>query len=137
MQQIPYQGSGGLRVSVRTADGALPIADATVTIIDKASGRTLRTQTTDRSGNTEIISLPAPSAALSQTPGGGEVYAVYRLTVTADGYFEQVNESVPIFDGVLSLQNAALIPRAPYEGEDAMPDGDTVFDAGQTLEGGI
>ena len=137
MQQIPYQGSGGLRVSVRTADGALPLSGASVTVYDKQSGRPLRTQTTDRSGNTAIISLPAPAASLSQAPGGGEVYATYRLTVDADGYFRQENESVPIFDGVLSLQNAALIPRPPYEGTAAMPNGNTQFNAGQTLEGGM
>lgn len=136
MQQLPYGGSGGLRVNVRTADGALPIAGARAEVFD-ASGRSVRVLTTDRSGSTEILALPAPSASLSQAPGGGEVFATYRLLVEAEGYYSQRNESVPIFDGVLSLQSAALIPRAPFEGENAMPDGNTVFDAGQTLEGGM
>lgn len=137
MQRQPYQGMGGLRVSVRTADAALPIAGASVRIYDKRDGREVGVLVTDRSGNTEVISLPAPAAAMSQAPGGGEVYAIYRVTAEADGYYRQENESVPIFDGVLSLQNAALIPRAPYEGNAAMPEGNTRFEAGQTLEGGI
>lgn len=137
MERIPYRGSGGLRVSVRTADSALPIADATVRIYDGRQSEPLYTLTTDRSGNTETVSLPAPPASMSQAPGGGEVYAVYRLTVDADGYYQQINESVPIFDGVLSLQSAALIPRAPYEGEASTPNGNTSFTAGQTLEGGM
>lgn len=137
MERIPYNGSGGLRVSVRTADGALPIAEATVRVYDGRSSAPLYTLTTDRSGNTQVISLPAPSAALSQSPSGGEVYAVYRLSVDADGYYQQRNESVPVFDGVLSLQNAALIPLAPYEGSASIPNGNTSFTAGQTLEGGM
>ena len=136
MQRQSYEGAGGLRVTVRTADGALPIAGANVRIYDRQSGREIGGLVTDRSGNTEVISLPAPAAALSQAPGGGEVYAIYRLTVDADGYYRQENESVPIFDGVLSLQNAALIPQAPYEGNASMPEGNTRFEAGQTLEGG-
>ena len=136
MEQLSYRGSGGLRVNVRTADGALPIAGARVEVFD-AKGRSLRVLETDRSGSTEILSLPAPAAALSQAPGGGEVFATYRLLTEAEGYYVQRNESVPIFDGVLSLQSAALIPRAPYEGDAGMPEGNTVFDAGQTLEGGM
>ncbi len=136
MQQLPYGGSGGLRVNVRTANGALPITGARAEVFD-AAGRSVRVLFTDRSGSTEILALPAPSASLSQSPGGGEVFATYRLQVDAEGYYSQINESVPIFDGVLSLQSAALIPRAPFEGDSAMPDGNTVFDAGQTLEGGM
>ena len=136
MQKSPYEGSGGLRVNVRTADGALPIAGARAEVFD-ANGRSVGVLITDRSGSTEILALPAPPASLSQAPGGGEVFADYRLRVEADGYYPQQNENVPIFDGVLSLQSAALIPRAPYEGGDAMPDGNTVFYAEQTLEGGM
>ncbi len=136
MQQIPYDGSGGLRVSVRTADSALPIAGARVTVWGEES-EPIASLSTDQSGSTEVLALPAPRAAASLSPGSGNAYAVYRLIVESDGYYRQENKEVPIFDGVLSLQNAALIPRAPYEGEAAMPQGNTVFMAGQTLEGGM
>lgn len=137
MQQIPFEGSGGLRVSVRTADNALPIEGARVTVWSLSDPTPIRVMLTDRSGSTEILSLPAPAAALSLSPGNGEPYAVYRMAVEADGYYRQENGSVPIFDGVLSLQNAPLIPLAPYEGSESIPQGNTQFEAGQTLEGGM
>ena len=137
MQRIPYEGSGGLRVSVRTADSALPIADARVSVWENGGGTPIATLSTDRSGNTDVLALPAPRAAASLSPGGGEAYAVYRLTVESEGYYLHENTSVPIFDGVLSLQNAALIPRAPYEGDAAAPRGNTIFAAEQTLERGM
>lgn len=137
MQRLPYDGSGGLRVSVRTADGALPIAGARVTVWAQDESEPTATLITDRSGNTEVLALPTPRAAASLSPGSGGAYAVYRLTVESEGYYRQENEGVPIFDGVLSLQNAALIPRAPYEGDATVPQGNTIFMAGQTLEGGM
>lgn len=136
MQGIPYEGSGGLRVSVRTADGALPIGGARVSVWGEER-EPIATLLTDRSGVTEVLALPAPRAAASLSPGSDAAYAVYRLAVEREGYYRQENAQVPIFDGVLSLQNAALIPRAPYEGNAAMPQGNTDFTAGQTLEGGM
>ena len=137
MQGFAYEGSGGLRVSVRTADAALPIAGARVTVWNGEGGEPIATLSTDRSGNTEVLALPAPRASASLSPGSGGAYAVYRLTVESEGYYRQENREVPVFDGVLSLQSAALIPHAPYEGEATLPQGNTVFIAGQTLEGGM
>ena len=105
---------GYLQVHVRSASGALPVADATVTVRateDDPNGY-FRILTTDRSGQTPRIALPAPPRALSQTPEPPQVrpYATYVIETRKTGYRTVENTFVPIYADVTSIQPVDLVP---------------------------
>ena len=122
--------TGQLRFRTFTARGALPVKDAICVVTKDFGGETqvLSTQTTDMSGQTDIISLPAPPRSLSQTPNNTILpYALYDAAIRAKGFESIVIKSIPIFEGILSVQNAALIPLAPNENEGNV--GETIDEA--------
>lgn len=105
-------GEGYLKVRVTAGDNALPISGATVTVT-KGNGSNLQIlnkQTTNSSGETEQISLPAPPKELSQTPGNSNTYAKYNVRVDYVGYYTIEHIDVPVFDGQTSIQPTQLIP---------------------------
>lgn len=112
--QIPA-GTGYLIVQVSTAGGAIPVPGAIVTVRDydpetePERGSVITSMRTDRSGRTQLISLPAPARALSQAPGSAMLpYALYSIDVKADRYYENYFAGVPIFDGIVAVQPAVL-----------------------------
>ena len=119
MDQANSPGRGKLQVTVNTADGVLPVADAVVNIFgsDRDADNTgiLYSLRSDRSGLTETVDLAAPSRSLSLTPGNPVPYARYNITVHRDGYGSVQNIGVPVFDGVLSTQRVTLIPLSEFE----------------------
>ena len=116
--------NGFLQVFVRTAGGSLPVEGARV----RVEGATLlRELTTDRSGRTARIPLPAPAAAGSLTAGTRTPFALYRVRVEKEGFYPQLTENVPVFAGVGSLQPVTLIGLAEYGSDALVPEGtDTV-----------
>ena len=73
---------------------------------------------TDQSGQTEIVPLPAPPSHLSQTPDSGiQPYSLYDADITAKGYAPVAIRNLPIFEGILSVQRTAMIPRSEDSGE--------------------
>lgn len=105
-----YTDRGGLTVSVTVANRAIPIEGAKVTVSrDTDSGEEIiRVMMTDASGNTERISLPAPPAQNSLSPGNSNVYSKYNVRVEKDGYYKTENIGVPVFAGRTSIQPVAL-----------------------------
>ena len=105
---------GYLQVAVRSAGGALPVADATVTVraTEDNPDAYFRIFTTDRSGQTERIALPAPPRALSQEPEPSQIvpYATYIIETKKDGYRTVENTFVPIYADVTSIQPVDLVP---------------------------
>ena len=99
----PEQGVGTLTVTVRTAEGALPVQGAAVTITDERYGgsRLAASVTTNADGMTPMIYLPAP---LSAQDVKNVAYAVYTVEVLADGYLPERIADV----GVLSGQGGVL-----------------------------
>lgn len=115
-----YDGDGencrgnNFRFQVYTARDALPVKGAVCVIMKKSDGGyvTLHRLVTDISGQTVPVSLPAPSASLSQYPGNTvQPYALYDAEVSADGYDTVEIKNIPVFEGVLSVQRVAMIPR--------------------------
>lgn len=108
--------TGSLRFRTFTARGALPVSGA-VCVVTKTFGsktEVLSTQTTDISGQTDIIQLPAPPRSLSLSPNSTILpYALYNAAITANGFEEIVLKNIPIFEDILSVQNAALVPSPP------------------------
>ncbi len=106
---------GTLRFRVYTAREALPVVGALIEVT-KVIGNNKHTfykLTTDISGNTPIIYLPAPSSALSQDPENTiQPYALYDVYITADNFGDVSIKDLPVFDGILSEQSIAMTPNA-------------------------
>lgn len=122
---------GTLLFQVTGGQGAFPVAGATVVLSRMLDDRqTLSiTLTTDESGKTEPISLPAPSRELSQSPGNGPVFAIYQAEISAPNYVPTRIRDLPVFDGITTIQPVNLSPiirgtRPPAEEEieDKEPD---------------
>ncbi len=112
MADVMEKGIGYILVQVSSADRAIPIPDANVVI----SGPTdrgedlIRVMKTDRSGKTEVLSVPAPPAENSLTPDGGVRFFKYNIRVDYPGYYTTENVNVPVFEGQKSIQQVSLIP---------------------------
>lgn len=104
-------GSGYLKVQTVSADGALPVELAVVTIYD-SEGSLIASLRTDSSGLTETLALSAPPKALSQIPenNGTLPYSTYTITVSKDGFARVDDYSVPVFDGITAIQRVNMIP---------------------------
>lgn len=105
--------TGYLTVSVSTAKGSLPIEGALVRVYTGGDSELtlIKTLTTDSSGRTETVALPAPPFALSQRPGNGEaVFSQYIIETDYPGYYSVQNINAPVYSGITSIQNVALVP---------------------------
>lgn len=85
---LPFTGAGSLRINVTSAIGQIPIDNATVSIsYTAAPENTIEELTTDSSGLTEIVELPAPNEDYSLNPESEvKPYSEYNILVTAEGY---------------------------------------------------
>ncbi len=122
---MPNTDTGYLVVAVSAARGSFPIEGARVRIYSTENDdtRLLYTLTTDSSGRTEKIELPAPPLSASQTPDTGEIpYASYNIDTDYDGYYTIENINAPIYSGITSIQNVSMIPIT-----DVRPNEDTRF----------
>lgn len=121
---------GTLIFQVTGGQGAFPVAGATVVLTKPLNDRQSLsfTITTDESGKTAPLSLPAPDKELSQRPGNGTVFATYQATVSAPNYVTTEIRDLPVFDGITTIQPVSLSPdfgqktSPPEEIEDKEPD---------------
>ena len=126
-------GQGKLVFQITTAGGAIPLEGAEVTLRDSrgygdAGGGVLSVLYSGRDGKTEAVILPAPVRTYSLEPardGAPVPYALYNADVRMEGFYAQSYVSIPIFDGITSIQRASLIPLPEngYEGG-VRPDGE-------------
>ena len=100
---------GFLRVFVIERTGLAPIENASVTIVyEEAPEAEPREFTTDNSGQTPIITLPAPPLAYSEAPDEPKPYSEYTITVTKEGYEETIVTGSEILPNELSVQVVQL-----------------------------
>ena len=117
-----YTGAGYLIIKVATASGAIPIEGATVILrgAEDQNEQVMLSLITDKDGLTSRISLPAPSREDSRSPKIKHPFATYNLDVFKAGYYPQYYQNVPVFDGIVALQNANVVPvseggeKSPY-----------------------
>jgi len=103
--------TGTLQVKVTTADGVVPVSDATVKVRD-AMGHTVHALNTDTNGMTTVVALFAPHRTLSLNPHTAHLaYSLYEIMVTHPGYVPQFVRGVQVFDGEGSLLPVDLVPR--------------------------
>lgn len=129
------QNFGYLTVRAYTAGEALPVEGATVTVRDGGDGLITEEiiRVTGRSGETELIALPAPPANDSRSPSERRPYAIYDLTVTHPRFYPFNATGVPVFSGVTSLQPINMVPLSNYETAEREPEGITNSKNGQDL----
>lgn len=114
------RSQGFLIVKVSTASGAIPIEDVTVVLQgnEPENSDVLISLITDRDGLTRKVALPAPARALSGAPDpASKPYSSYNIDVYKEGYYPQHYNRIPIFDGIVSVQNAAIIPLSEFDGQ--------------------
>lgn len=118
-----YTHSGTLRIAVTTARQALPLPDADVTIYCMQDGRRQLKYflTTDASGRTPAVLLPAPPPINSGEPGNRFPYALYGVSVYKPGFLPAQEPQVRVFADVTGTVAVDLIPGdvppvAPVEG---------------------
>lgn len=129
-QSLPRPaGSGFLVVQVTTANSAIPLAGASVTIRAGASeGADILYQLrSGPDGRTARVTLAAPPRADSQRPAEEKPYATYEIEVSMPYFTPAEYHDVPIFDGITAIQQANLVP-VPDNGR---PDPFTLDDARQ------
>ena len=113
----PMSSEGYLTLRIGTAGGALPIVGADIRIVgaDPENEGVVYLLTSDQSGKTQRITLPAPPKTLSQSPGSAaESYATYNITVFKDGFYTQRILRLPVFPTVTSTQFVEMIPLPPF-----------------------
>lgn len=110
MEQTAQQDFGTLAVRVYTADSAIPVEGALVTVYEMKSGSTVAVLKTDRSGLTRELQLPTPPNAASQRPDSGVPYSLYRIRTAKDGYYSVQDINVPVYPKIKSVQPVAMIP---------------------------
>lgn len=119
---------GILIISAGCANRAYPLSDVLAEVYvpseDESGAWVLyAVRRTDASGIAPPITVPAPDAALSESPGSPVLpFSVVRIRAYLDGFVSQEAERVPVFAGIRSLQHFALIPQ-PEAGSYTPPDG--------------
>lgn len=104
---------GWIQVIVRKGDNAYPIPDASIIINSTEDGqlKLISNTMTDESGKTELIAVPAPNVSYSlESDNNVRPYALYNVSVFADGYFREKSVNVPVFAGITSVQQFNLVP---------------------------
>lgn len=111
--------AGSIKISVVSAVGLLPVAGAAVLISYTGDPDSpLEALTTDSSGQTPTVDLPAPPLSLSLSPDAAQQpYSEYNISVTAEGYEPVLVSGSEILSGQLSLQPIRMNPLAVTEDE--------------------
>lgn len=113
---------GTLQVNVTSSIGFIPIEGATVTISDTDHPENiLTTLTTDISGQTERIDLPAPNLEYSLEPSEPRPYSEYTIEVQAPGFEPVRIIGSEILPDEMSIQAVSM---TPLEVSDDQPEED-------------
>ena len=111
-----YNETGYIRVKASSSFQALPIKNAAVIVSKNIDGQTyvLYRETTDLSGLTPNMPLPAPDNKSSTSPAGtGEPrFASYDMVITREGYVPVIYRSIPVFSGVVTVQPVQMVPQS-------------------------
>lgn len=121
--------SGNLTINVTSSQGLIPIPNATIEIsYTREPDNVVTTLTTDDSGQTDTISLPAPNIDYSTEPSEAMPYSEYNLSITAPGYESVYISGTEILPDVTAIQPVSMTPLeleepdAPVEEDIIIPD---------------
>ena len=104
---------GFLQVNVVNIQNNFPIKNATISISTKGEpDRVMEEVSTNSSGQTEQLSLPAPPVEYSLNPGIIQPYSEYDLIVRAEGFEPLAISGTEILADSNAIQPAAMTPLA-------------------------
>ena len=110
--------TGFMQIRATALQQSVPISGAKI-VISKPVGEeasVMWSDTTDESGKSSVVELPAPSRELSEKPNGNAVpYAVYNVRVDAQGFYTVYNINAQVFPGQLSIVAVDMIPKKETE----------------------
>lgn len=107
---------GRLQVRLTEARSGRPVAGATVQISYEGDPDSqMREYTTDESGMTEVITLPAPDIEYSTQFSEEQPYAEYTVRVEAAGYEDVEVAGTEILPEVIAIQEIRLRTAVPAE----------------------
>jgi peptidoglycan hydrolase-like protein with peptidoglycan-binding domain len=113
--QMSTQSFGKIKVQC-TAAGLAPVENASVSISSSASPEsTIEQFTTDQSGLTTEIELPAPSLEYSMEPSTVQPYAEYTVNVTSSNFTPVTVVNNEILPDVTAFLNVSMTPISPKE----------------------
>lgn len=108
-QDTPDRGL--LQVNVVSSENNFPVENATVSIANSDTPeQILEELTTDSSGQTEEVSLPAPPLEYSQQANEPRPYTDYIIRVTAPGFEPMTIDGTEVLPSALALQGVRLRP---------------------------
>lgn len=117
--QVDSAYSGKLQINVTSTLGLIPVQDATVTIsYTGVPDVTVEKVTTDSSGQTQEIELPAPPLEYSLTPVEQQPYSEYNIQIEAPGYEPLMISGTEILPDVTAVQPVSLTPLETTEETD-------------------
>ena len=109
--QIAGTDRGKLQINVTSSLGLIPISDATVTIsYTGLPDTTVEKLSTDSSGQTVQVELPAPPLEYSVEPSEQMPYSEYNIQVDAPGYESVMVSGTEILPDVTAIQPIQMIP---------------------------
>ena len=118
--------SGLLQINVINIQNNFPIQNARVTISYKGEpDRPVEQLTTNSSGQTEQVQLPAPPVEYSLEPSIIQPYSEYNLMVEAEGFEPLAISGTEILAQATAIQPAAMTPvggKTPPEDPVVIPD---------------
>lgn len=108
--------SGQLQVRLVIEGTLKPVANAIVQISYEGDPTSeMRQFTTDESGMTELITLPAPNLEYSLQYSEEQPYAEYTIQVQAEGYEDVEVAGTEVLPGVIAIQEIEMRPSIPDE----------------------
>lgn len=108
---------GLLIVNAAYAEKAYPIENALVSVLQKKENtlEIISVSRTNESGRSTPTIIDTPNANLSLTPNTDTLpYAQVTIEVEKEGFYKAQFIDVPVFSGVVSVQNVNLIPLPEY-----------------------
>ncbi len=111
--------TGYLRISVTSSLGQFPIQGARISISNAGEPENVIEEiSTDESGLSDTISLPAPPEEYSQEPDSEiQPYSDYNLIITAEGYEPVTVSGSELFANTTSFQTVRMNPLENTEEE--------------------
>ncbi len=117
--QMEGTDKGRLQINVTSSLGLIPVSGATVTIsYTGVPDVTVEKLSTDSSGQTVQVELPAPPLEYSVEPSEQMPYSEYNIQVDAPGYESVMISGTEILPDVTAVQQIQMIPLETSEEEE-------------------
>lgn len=131
LSAMQLASQGLLQVNVVNIQNNFPVQNARVTIRPASQPDQIAERvTTNSSGQTEQIVLPAPAIAYSQSPSDVQPYSEYDVTIEAEGFKPLSVSGTEILPDVTAIQPVSLEPQ-----DDPMAEENPVVIPDHTLYG--